>query len=529
MNSTTFSVSEWPPKLTDAQIEALTRHATAYALSHGLTFLPPCITQPSSPPSAVHAPISLIPSPFPRSIFERAQRLQSLYNILYGRVSMDDDFLDKVMGAVEGVGKVDEFMGTLWRGWKKIRDEGIVQPLHLGLCRSDYLLHAEEDGKLFLKQVEFNTIAPSFAPLSERTAAMHRYIYALTDYYRISPFLTPKNFPANDATTRLVHGLAEAHKAYGVPGAYILSVVLPNERNVFDQRWLEYELLEKYSIRVVRQTFEELASSATLDPETRTLQLTLPTNPSSTIEISVVYLRAGYAPSDCPTPKHYDARFLLERSRAIKCPTIPLQLAGGKKVQEVLSRPCILEKYMSDSEAKELRETWMPMWSLDDPNPSISSPDYVPRLGMDEPNGTMLARALADELVLKPQRENGGNNVYKSEIHPFLDTLPAQEREAWIAMKLISPPRGIGSYFVRPGSTCNNDSDASENVQGSKAVRTESTSELGIFGWMLFSRETGVHECGDAGWLVRTKGVESNEGGVAHGFAVLDSVLLVDG
>jgi glutathione synthase len=29
------------------------------------------------------------------------------------------------------------------------------------------------------------------------------------------------------------------------------------------------------------------------------------------------------------------------------------------------------------------------------------------------------------------------------------------------------------------------------------------------------------------GWLVRTKGKDSNEGGVATGFSVLDSVLLV--
>lgn len=99
---------------------------------------------------------------------------------------MDDDFLDKVMGAVVGVGKADEFVGTLWRGWKAIRDEGIVQPLHLGLFRSDYLLHTGEgDGRISLKQVEFNTISSSFGPLSERTAAMHsRKTFHLTTLLR---------------------------------------------------------------------------------------------------------------------------------------------------------------------------------------------------------------------------------------------------------------------------------------------------------------------------------------------------------
>lgn len=49
-----------------------------------------------------------------------------------------------------------------------------AQPLHLGLFRSDYLLHTGEGDALGIKQVEFNTISSSFGPLSEKVAAMHR-------------------------------------------------------------------------------------------------------------------------------------------------------------------------------------------------------------------------------------------------------------------------------------------------------------------------------------------------------------------
>lgn len=281
----------------------------------------------------------------------------------------------------------------------------------------------------------------------------------------------------------------------------------------------------RYDIRVLRRTFEELADSATLDPTTRTLRITIPTTLSlsgsaSYIEISTVYFRAGYTPSDYPTSKHFETRFTIERSRAIKCPTIPLQLAGGKKVQEFLSRPGVVEQFVDEANAKELRSTWMRMWSLDDPNPPIPVADSAISQSISEPKGTTLARTLADSLVLKPQREGGGNNIYKQDIPPFLETLPEQERAAWIAMELIVPPRGIESYLVRAGS---------ESGGEGKTVRAETVSELGIFGWSLFSRETDVHERGDVGWLVRTKGVESNEGGVAAGFSVLDSVVLVDG
>ncbi|KAF9232322.1 glutathione synthase [Melanogaster broomeanus] len=482
----TFDFSKWPPSLTDTQLETLTYHATTYALSHGLTYLPLAPTQPPSPTSAIHAPISLLP--IPRSLFEKAQGLQSVYNTLYARVATNNEFLDQEMGAELGVGKADEFVRTLWKGWKEIREEGIIQPLHLGLFRSDYLLHTGggEGRTLGVKQVEFNTISSSFGPLSERAAAMHRYLHELTDYYSISPDLKPENFPSNNTTSGLAEGLSEAHKAYGVQGAYILFVVQPNERNVFDQRWLEYELLEKHSIRVVRQTFVELSSSATLDPQTR---------------ISTVYFRAGYVPTDFPTEEHFKTRFTLERSRAIKCPTIPLQLAGGKKVQEVLSQPSIVEKFFTSpsgvdtsNDAADLRETWMPAWH----------------------------DARAHSLVLKPQREGGGNNVYKDDIPAFLDTLAPEERQAWIAMELIVPPAGVGGYLVRAGGA-NGGGDAG-------AVRAETVSELGVFGWALFGKEGIVKERGEGvGWLMRTKGVESNEGDVAAGFSVLDLVVLVDG
>nr|GAT54841.1 predicted protein [Mycena chlorophos] len=479
----TFDFTSWPPSLLEDQLDALTLLATTYALSHSLLYLPPAQQQPRVPAAAIHAPISLFPSPVPRRLFELARRLQSTYNLLYARIATDVEFLDRVMGAVEGVGKVDDFVGQLWTGWKQLREQGLVQPLQLGLFRSDYLLHAGGE----LKQVEFNTISSSFGTLSQRTAALHRYLFASTGYYGAFPGMKADDFPPNETTTGLVGGLAAAHAAYGVPGAKILFVVQSGERNVFDQRLLEYELLEKHSIHVLRRTFDELGVNASLDSNSALFV--------SGTQISTVYFRAGYTPTDYPTSAQYTTRFLLERSRAIKCPSIALQLAGGKKVQQVLAEPGVLERFVEDADARELlRASWMGMWALED--------------------GVERARHQHPKLVLKPQREGGGNNVYKEAIPPFLDALPEPERAAWIAMELIEPPAGIGGYLVRSGAE--------------SAVRTEVVSELGIFGWALFGGEDGMVEEKEVGWLVRTKGKESNEGGVATGFSVLDSVLLVD-
>ncbi|KAG1727093.1 uncharacterized protein EDB91DRAFT_1135652 [Suillus paluster] len=447
---------------------------------------------------------------------------------------MDTQFLDTVMGAEEGVGKADEFTGTLWRGWKNIREHGVVQPLHLGLFRSDYLLHAADD-RLALKQVEFNTISSSFGPLSERAAAMHRHILASTSYFSASSYLTAGNFPENSTTSGLAEGLAKAHGAYGLPDARILFVVQPNERNVFDQRWLEYELLEKHQIHIIRQTLSELATSASLDPSTQALTITLPNTTHSRYQISTIYFRASYTPSDFPTPSYYETRFLLERSRAIKCPSLPLQLAGGKKVQEALTRPGVLERFLSNegsrwgtsaldltTHAADIRSTWMGMWALDSEDADIVAALPAPEQGQGStPPGTHLAHLKAPSLVLKPQREGGGNNVYRDAIPAFLDALPAEEREAWIAMEMIETPRGVGGYLVRAAAS----PLSSDENAGKKVIRTEVISELGIFGYALFGEEEVVER--EVGWLVRTKGTESNEGGVAAGFSVLDSVVLV--
>lgn len=285
-----------------------------------------------------------------------------------------------------------------------------------------------------------------------------------------------------------------------------------------------------YSIHSIRQTHDELTYTATIDPNTRALRISCSTDlhPAGFVEISTVYFRSGYVPEEYPTPAHYATRILLERSKAIKCPSIALQLAGGKKVQEVLTHPGVLEYFLRNEErwgkdifseeaVQEVRESFMEMWSLDvgEDRPISEVHDST----TDNENlGVRRARELAHSLVLKPQREGGGNNIYKESILPFLDTLPPEERPAWVAMKLIIPPEGAANYLLRaPGP----------NSDGA-AVRANIVSELGILGWALFGNpETPLQEK-EVGWLVRTKGADSDEGGVATGFSVLDSLLLID-
>lgn len=53
---------------------------------------------------------------------------------------------------------------------------------------------------------------------------------------------------------------------------------------------------------------------------------------SANMIVAVVYYRSGYELEAYPTDKEWDIRLLIERSRAIKCPSVQYHLAGTKKV-----------------------------------------------------------------------------------------------------------------------------------------------------------------------------------------------------
>jgi hypothetical protein len=199
---------KWPPACSQPQSDVILTQATDYALSHGLVLRP----NPPNLTHAIHGPFALFPTPFPRALFEQVQALQPAYNDLYANLASDEHFLEQVIGQTVAI--VDDFQRGLWQIWKTVSEEGIAQPLALGLFRSDYLLHALA-GEMQIKQVEFNTIAASFGPLASRVTDLHRYLALSGQYEGLSDKLLLDNLPLNEADKRLAAGLAHAHKAYG--------------------------------------------------------------------------------------------------------------------------------------------------------------------------------------------------------------------------------------------------------------------------------------------------------------------------
>lgn len=363
-----------------------------------------------------------------------------------------------------------------------------------------------------VKQVEFNTIASSFGGLSTRVSGLHRYLNSVEAYPdSLSSLVYDRSLPENTSIAGLAAGLAKSCNVYersSTSPQCIIFLVQNPERNVFDQRHIEYELNVNHGIRTFRLPWDRVLSDTKLSSD-RTLLYTPPQSPSKSYEVVTVYFRAGYAPTEYQTADAWAARLHLERSRAVKCPSVLLQLAGTKKVQQVLATPHSphLEKFLPNkADADAVRQTFAPIYPLDKSQAGL------------EARKLATVPETAQRYVLKPQREGGGNNIYREAIPPFLQELSGQQWPAYILMEMIEPPAQRNVIF-RDGEL------ASGNV----------ICELGIYGTCLWEDVGGVGQGQrkivnntEAGYLLRTKGADSSEGGVAAGFGSVDSLCLVD-
>ncbi|SCU82041.1 LAFA_0C08724g1_1 [Lachancea sp. 'fantastica'] len=475
------------PRFSPEEIESkLVPEVSQWGLTNGLTMYPPNFNISQS----LLAPTTLYPTPFLRQSFEQAISVQTLYNELYAKISQDrNGWLSE---RIDELAKFDpEFTGKLWNLHLEAKKRGITQKLALGLFRSDYLLDAETH---LAKQVEFNTVSVSFGGLSTKVGQLHRFLNETGKYSKdtAAPFYQ-QEIPVSDSTALLSKGMADAVKRFETTETHTLVafIVQRGERNVFDQRVLEYELFQKHGIKSVRLTIHEIDTKTRIDATTKRLYFK-----ATGEEISLVYFRAGYSPQDFTCAQDWENRLALETSYAIKAPNLLTQLAGVKKIQQILTEDSTLKLFISnENDRKKLATSFVKLYPLDDSE-----------LGKE---AKKMAFESPERFVLKPQREGGGNNIYKAEIPVFLKSIHEREWSGYILMELIKPEPTTQNIVIR----------------GSETLREPILSELGIFGCVLFD-DSQLYSNEYAGWLLRSKSSSSDEGGVAAGFGCVDSVVL---
>ncbi|XP_042014000.1 glutathione synthetase, chloroplastic-like [Salvia splendens] len=426
----------------------------------------------------VHAPISLLPMPFQESHYKQACEVAPIFNELVDRVSLDSNFLQESLARTK---KVDAFTSRLLDIHAKMLDMNKKEDIRLGLHRSDYMV--DENTNLLL-QIELNTISSSFAGLSCLVSDLHR---SLLHQFKQHLALDPERIPENASANQFEEALQKAWSEYNNPRAVVMIVVQPEERNMYDQHWLFTLLMEKYQVRSIRKTLAEIDAQGEL--------LADGTLVVDGEVVAVSYFRAGYAPTDYPSESEWSARLLIEQSRAIKCPSIAYHLAGTKKIQQELAKPNQLERFLENKDdIAKVRKCFAGLWNLED---SSIVNDAIERPGL---------------YVMKPQREGGGNNIYGDDVRVALQEMQkkgTEEDAAYILMQRIFPATSP-AILMREGIS----------------HKEQVLSELGVYGTYLRNKEKVIMN-NHSGYLMRTKVSSSNEGGVAAGFAVLDSIYLV--
>lgn len=451
-----------------------------YALCNGLLMQNKNTKQVQAVPYTLRPQINLVS----KEQFNKVSQLQPVLNQLVHDISVNKEFLRQ---SLEKVIQEDEFTGKLFEIYEQ---EDYTNKFQMGIHRSDYMLHFADDSQKepILQQVELNTISSAFGSLSTKITELH-------DFFSNGEYKVEKSNSYTNITRCLKTGheaflnhIAQAKKFSSEQQPIILFVVQPGEGNFADQRHYEYELKRQYGISAVRKTLTELSSEAKLDSD-GFLYL-------DNVPVSVVYYRSGYGPNDYPSDAEWNARRTLESSKAINCPTIGYQLAGTKKVQQILADAKNLAPLVrSESHVSQLMETFTGIYALSNPDHAEFIADAI-----KNPQG----------YVLKPQREGGGNLIFGEKMVQMLQDEKLSKSQQYILMKRICP-RGTATVFVKDGVT-----DDSFGV-----------SELGIFGTFVGNgQNVFLSEC--AGYLLRTKKEGVEDGGVASGVAVLDSLAFTD-
>ncbi len=415
----------------------------------------------------VHAPFSLTPYQLPSSLISQLQIHTQWSSLLFWKVAQNSDFLREIL---EPTAKVDEFVRFLL----SLIPQEKRQDQQLLINRNDFLFERKENGELQPLQVEFNTISASFAHLSGRVTALHQQLQQ-ENILKAAPL-------PHDAIAGFASGIKETIENLGWRDSALLILVQPKERNWFDQMGLFAALIQR-GVKVVRATLAEVHQKGKLKNGD------LWVGPQ---RIGVVYFRAGYAPGDLPDEESRSARRMLEASTAVLVPEASMQLAGTKKIQQVLADYSILSEFVPESVADQLKAYFAMMFGLEEEVEGRPAREFLAEN--------------AEQYVLKPQREGGGNNVYGAEIKDFLTSLPTSEDRAWIAMKRIEAETAESLLVVQE-----------------QAQSRQSISELGIFG-LLRAQSGDLRMNMPVGHLVRTKASNVNEGGVVAGYACLNSL-----
>uniref|UniRef100_A0A914H7U5 Glutathione synthetase n=1 Tax=Globodera rostochiensis TaxID=31243 RepID=A0A914H7U5_GLORO len=438
---------------------------------------------------AEFAPVSLLPSLFPRHAFQKAVAVQQAMQLLYFRVACDYEFM---MDAYKDVVTTDNHLQQLVNIVKDAHEQGIKQPITLLIMRADYMLNTltsqTNDKEFELKQIEVNSGAIGGLIIDRRTTELHQQMLRKLG-------MDTSNSPVNNGDSNLIKSLFMAWEAFGNKNALFVFLTHADSRYRFELRDMALQL-EQMSNGQMKVEYISLKDGYE--------QLKLGEDFSLLLNgkiVGVVYSRIS-ALGYMANAQGMEARRTIELSNAIKAPSLAIAISSSKKIQQLLAMPGTLERFFPDpadaDNVAAIRETFAGLWALDK---------------NDEQTKRVIKDAIENpgKYVLKPNRECGGNNFYDEALAEKLRTMPPTERALHILMQKLTP-NATKNYFLRPFR---------------EPTLSVVVGELGVYGTLLGNMQNqNVWHNVQSGHLLRTKLEEANEGGISAGTGVGDSPYL---
>ncbi|KAL3068611.1 hypothetical protein niasHS_016017 [Heterodera schachtii] len=472
--------------------------ATDWALSNGLIKLVPAMCQncrikmQNQSFVAELIPISLYPSPFPGKLFRQAMEVHKAMLLLYFRASQDFAFLKETHRQLVESNEDNKIkkMISLLDG---LYEEGIKQPVAMFCQRSDYMASQNDDGEYLLKQVEVNTGALGGVGACSRVSEHHKRMVANAGIDASEAVM-----PLDQTDLLFAETLYEAWKQFDDKKAVILFVHNQPSQIKLDSRKVQYQLEKIATEQIICRfiTLSEGLKRLKIDPVNFNLIL------DDKFVVAVVFDRLG-GPITRPEAA---LNFSFERTTAIKTPPYVFSIAHTKKMQQVFTKPGMVERFFPDPKeahiVEAIRRVQAKSWALgDDENEA----DEIKKKVYENPQNYVLK---TNECGTPNQRLFFNDDIPKK----LARMTPAEHNYFYIMEKLR--PMVVKNHFVRPkiGFTANLDV----------------TPELGIYGCLIGNMVTGeVSYVSRFGHTMKTKTADEDEGGIMRGNSVADTPYLV--
>uniref|UniRef100_A0A914IEJ0 Glutathione synthetase n=1 Tax=Globodera rostochiensis TaxID=31243 RepID=A0A914IEJ0_GLORO len=476
--------------------------AKDWALSNGLVKLvvvstcPECRTKTEKPNVMTQfSPLSLYPSPFPRKLFQQAVDVQKAMLLLYFRASRDYEFLKEAHREVLN-SEIDGGIKKLVTRLDGLLSDGIRQPVTMFCQRADYMASENDDGQYELKQVEVNAGAIGCFAIASRFPRLHRRMVSNAGIDASESVM-----PSDQTDTLVAETLYQAWLEFGNAEAVILFLHgSAHGHLLLESRQIQHQL-ESIATEGIKCRFLTIKEGGlnrlSLDPDNFSLIL------DNKYVVAVVFDRIGERVSKEESDLITRTIF---RSTAIQTPYAFLALAHTKRMQQVFTRPGMVEKFFNNPEeahmAEAIRQVQTKAWAIGEDKDVTE--DIIKKATENPQKYVLKSNECSSEIA---------GNFFNEDIPKKLATMAPADRDFFLLTEKLRP-MVVKNHFIRPNTE--------------PALNVDATPELGIFGCLIGNMETGkVSYFSRTGHMMKTKLASVEEGSVWKGYSVGDSPYLV--